>query len=131
MLKYELEKYKISKLMYNVNLKNKENKSRKMSFESIVKIADPDEDKLEGAVVIQTNASDEYDEIRFNIEIKGLFKFESDNAVNKEEMEEILKTKGFEALYEKLEEIFAQIQSITNQKLPDLPSIEDIGPLKK
>lgn len=121
----ELIDYKVPSFMYDVNVKNKEKKSRKISFENAIKISVSDKDESKGVVCIQTKVSDEEGEIKYSIEIRGVFRFAS-GMTDEEEKEKILKEEGFKKLYSKLDGIIRQTQDITKQKLPELPSLNDI-----
>lgn len=126
--KCELVDYKVPMFMYNVDVKNKEKNTRKIQFENIIKISTSDKDMSRGIVFIQTKASDEEDEIKYTIELRGIFKVIEKNT-NEDEREMILRNEGVKQLYSKLKEILNNIQSITKQKLPLPPSLDEIEPI--
>ena len=122
--KCELIDYKIPQFFYDVDIKNKEKKQRAVTIDNTVKISVSDKEQSKGIIWILIKAVDEEDEIKYGINIKGVFKF-IDEIENEEEKQKILKEEGFRELYIKLCEALSQIQSITKQHLPSLPPIEE------
>lgn len=122
----ELVDYKVSKFEYDANVRNKEKKNRTAQFENKVKISIRDE---KGTVVIETRMVDDLEEIKYFIEMRGVFEFVHQGLVEAEK-ENILKEEGFKILYLKLNEVFEGIKQLTRQKLPELPDYADIIPLE-
>lgn len=117
--------YKIPKLMFGVEIKQREKKKRNLSFHSNVKVAVSESDKKKGLVAIRVDVSDEDEEVKYSFEIRGIFEFEEED-LSEEEQENILGEEGFEKLYLKANEVIKQMQKITNQGLPDLPSYDEL-----
>lgn len=120
----ELIDYKISKLFYDVDIKNREKKQRAITIDNTIKISVLDKEQSKGIIWILIKAADEDDEIKYEIKIRGVFKFVDE--IEEEEKEKILKDEGFKELYSKVSEMLSQVQNITKQPLPPLPSITEI-----
>lgn len=121
--KCELIEYKVPRFLYDVDIKEKGHNTRKILFDNTIRISVSDKDMSNGVVYIQTKASDEEDEIKYEIELKGVFKVIETDA---DEREMILKNEGVKLLHSKLVEILKDIQNITMQKLPSPPSLSEI-----
>lgn len=122
----ELVDYRVSKFQYDANIRTKEKKNRTAQFENKVKISIKED---RGIVVIETNMVDDLDEVKYYIEMRGIFEFVQ-QGLEEEEKENILKEDGFKRLYFKLTEVFEGIKQLTRQKLPELPDYADIIPLE-
>lgn len=119
-----LKDYKIPKLFYNIDIKEKGPKS--LSISNSINIGISDKDVNKGLIKIETKITDNNEEIYCQFIIKGIYNFTIENITN-EEKEKILKNEGIPDIYNKLREIINNIEDYTKQKLPDLPTFDEFN----
>lgn len=123
--KCELVGYRVPNLMYDVQIKDRTKKARQISFENHLRLSMSEKEPDRALVSVQTRASDADGEIKYAIEVQGIFRI-LDADLTMEERDKVLKEEGFEALYAKMREVLENVEKAVGQKLPPLPDQKDM-----
>lgn len=123
--KCELVGYRVPNLMYDVQIRDRTKKARQISFENHLRLSMSEKEPDRALVSVQTRANDADGEIKYAIEVQGIFRI-LDADLTMEERDKLLKEEGFRVLYAKMREVLENVEKAVGQKLPPLPDQKDM-----